>query len=199
MPRKKRICLPELTYHATSRCIEKKPLMKNDKMKDLMIFVVKAAGTKYSFELVGYAIMDNHFHIFIRTVNGGENISRIMQYIKSQFARRYNKIMRRSGPFWNERFGDNIIEFTKNPAFTFFWVLSYINYNPVRSRYVNNPCDYKYSSINCYLDEKHVSPLKVTLHKYFLDLGATFKERVKLFLEYDDMYRRRIFPDYIFE
>jgi putative transposase len=191
--------MPELTYHATSRCIDKKPLMESDNIKDLMLSVLNMTLAKYSFELVDYAIMDNHFHFYIRTLKDGESISRIMQFIKAQFALRYNKLMKRSGPFWNERFGDTIIEFTRDPVYTFFWILLYIEYNPVRSHYVADPRNYNYSSINCYLDEKHVSPVKVTLHKYFIELGETFKERVNKLLQYEEMYRKRIFPNCVFD
>ena len=142
--------------------------------------------------------MDNHFHFFIKTLKDGEDISRIMQFIKSQFARRYNRMVNRSGPFWNERFGDTIVELTPDPPTTFFNILLYIGYNPVRSHYVADPRDYPYSSFKCYLDETYPSPVKITLHEYFLKLGDTFKERVKKFLVYEDRYRKRIFPDTLF-
>jgi putative transposase len=198
MPRQLRICIQEATYHATSRCIEKKPLMKPIKMKELMLRVLNMAMEKYQFELISYAIMDNHFHFFIQTLNEGENISRIMQFIKSQFARRYNRAVNRTGPFWNERFSDTIVERTVDPPTTFFNILLYIGYNPVRSNYVSDPRDYSYSSFKCYLDEAYSPPVKITLHEYFLQLGDTFKERVRLFLLLEERYRKRIFPESLF-
>ncbi len=168
-------------------------------MKDLMISVLNLAIQTYQFDLVNYAIMDNHFHFNIKTRKGGESISRIMQFIKSQYARRYNRLMHRTGPFWNERFADTIIEFTREPVFYFFYILMYIAYNPVRSRTVADPRKYPYSGINCYLDEHYVSPVPITLHEYFLKLGNTFKQRVQKLLEYEEMYRKRIVRDYLFE
>ncbi len=172
--------------------------MGSPKMKTLMIDVLNLALEKYHFELIGYTIMDNHFHLYIKTVTYGENISRIMQFIKSQFARRYNRMMNRTGPFWNERFYDVITELTPNPRETFFNTILYLGYNPVRSGVVNDPRDYPYSSINKYLDENHLSPVKLTLHEYFLELGTTFKECANRFLVYEDMYRRRIFNESLF-
>jgi putative transposase len=198
MSRPYRIRMQELTYHTHSRCIEKKPLMKSTKMKKLMLHVLNITMEKYNFELITFTIMDNHFHFFIRTLKDGEDISRIMQFIKSQFARRYNRIMNRSGPFWNERFGDTIVELTSDPPTTFFTILLYIGYNPVRSHYVVDPRDYPYSSFKCYLDESYISPVKITLHEYFLKLGNTFRERVNKFLIYEDRYRKRIFSDTLF-
>jgi putative transposase len=198
MPRKLRICIPETTCHATSRCIEKKPLMRTKKMKELMLAVLNRALKKYDFELISYSIMDNHFHFYIRTLKDGETISRIMQFIKSQFARRYNRMMNRTGPFWNERFSDTIIERTENPEQTFWHVFMYIGYNPVRSKYVTDPRKYSYGSFNAYLDETYVPPVPITLHEYFLKLGSTFEERVKKLLEYEELYRKRVFPEGIF-
>ncbi len=198
MARKRRICIPETTCHTMSRCIEKKPLMKSNIMKDLMVEVILLTLEKYDFEMIEYVIMDNHFHFYIRTLRNGESISRIMQFIKSQFARRYNKLMNRTGPFWNERFSDTIIELTENPEQTFWHVFMYIAYNPVRSNYVDDPRQYFYGSIKSYLDEKYISPVPITLHKLFLKLGANFEARVKKLLEYEDLYRKRIFPQEIF-
>jgi putative transposase len=199
MPRKLRICLEEVTYHTMSRCIEKKTLMRHNKIKDLMIYVLNSALEKYDFDLIEYVIMDNHFHFYVKTKKNGQNISRIMQFIKSQFARQYNRMMNRTGPFWNERFSDTIIELNHDPRKLFFLILEYIGFNPVRSCYVNDPRDYKYSSYKCYFDENYKSPIKITLHQYFLELGNTFKERVMKLLEYEEIYRKRLFPDCLFQ
>jgi putative transposase len=198
MPRKPRICIHQATHHTTSRCIEKKSLMKSNKVKELMLQVLNLTMKKYHFNLISYTIMDNHFHFFIKTLDEGENISRIMQFIKSQFARRYNRMMDRTGPFWNERFSDTIIELTTDPPSTFFNILLYIGYNPVRSNYIADPRDYAYSSFKCYIDESHSPPVKITFHEYFLQLGDTFKERANIFLLLEEKYRKRIFPESLF-
>lgn len=190
MGRELRIRMPEITYHVTSRCIDKNPLMKPAYMKDLMLSVLSMALEKYNFELSAYTIMDNHFHFLIRTIQDGDDISRIMQFIKSQFARRYNRLMNRIGPFWNERFSDRIIESSDYPVVTFNNTLFYMAYNPVLSGYVKDPRDYKYSSFNCYLDENYISPIKITLHHYFLSYGATFKECVKVLLDLECQYKK---------
>ena len=198
MSRNRRTCMPGITYHTISRCIETRPLMRPKTMKNLMIIVLNKTMEKYTFQIIAYTIMDNHFHFFIRTVQDGETISRIMQYIKSQFARRFNQMTGRTGPFWNERFKDTMIEFSRDPIKLFFIILFYILYNPVRSKLVKDPRLYSYGSINAYLDENYRSPVRITHHSYFIALGNTFKERVEKFLELEDMYRKRLFPDVLF-
>ena len=193
-----RRCEPNLTYHTYSRCIDKSNLMKPDRMKDLMIKVMNMALEKYRFELLSYVIMHNHFHFFIGTLEGGPSISRIMQIIKAQYALKYNKMMGRSGPFWNERFGHTIVEESDNPETVFNYINCYIINNPVRANYVTDARNYKYGCIHFYLDENHDQPVKLTYHKYFLSLGADFKERVRKFLDFEEYFRKRIFPECIF-
>ena len=65
-------------------------------------------------------------------------------------------------------------------------------YNPVRKEFVLDPRDYKWGSINFYLDHKYTCRVEIVLHEHFLSLGDTFEEQVKEFLVYEDAYRRRL-------
>ena len=166
--------------------------MERDIVKDLFVQVIQMAQEKYQFELNKFIPMDNHFHFIIRTLNDEHTISKIIQYIKSVFARKYNRIMNRTGPVWNERFKSKIVEEAKKPRVYFVTLLWYIAYNPVRKGIVSDPRDYKYSSINSYLDENYICMVKITFHPFYLDLGSTFEERRRILLEYEDRYLRRI-------
>jgi len=121
-----------------------------------------------------------------------------MQFIKSQFARRYNRMMDRTGPFWNERFTNLIVEQTADPIQTFWNVFMYVEYNPVKSKYVADPRRYPYGGFRAYVDRDYVPPVPVTLSEYFQKLGDTFEERVAKLLEYEERYRKRIFPESLF-
>jgi putative transposase len=183
MSNKIRRCEPNLTYHTYSRCADKLTLMKQARMKELMLKVIKMAQSKYDFELMSYAIMDNHFHFMIRTIEGGAPISSIMQFIKAQYALKFNKLMGRSGPFWNERYGDTIIEEQESPAEAFNEINCYIVNNPVKANYVIKPEKYRYSSIHFYIRGNYTPPVKLTFHEFYLLLGSTFQERAERFLE----------------
>jgi putative transposase len=192
MPRPKRVRKPNLTYHIYSRCIEWRNMMKEDRFKDIMISILQKTQERYRFELIFYEIMDDHFHLIIKTLKKGPSISRIMQYIKARFAERYNREVGRIGPFWNERFKDIIIDFLENPVNFLLWLLWHLAINPVRNKRINDPRDYKYGSIKCYLDEDYNSPVKITLHDFFNNLANSFKERVSKFQFFEDAYRRRL-------
>lgn len=192
MARPNRTCEPNLTYHVYSRCIELKRLIQSALLKEIMLGILEKTQKKYNFELIAYEIMDNHFHFIIRTLPGEADISRILQYIKSRFAETYNKRYNRKGPFWNERFCDQIIEYAEKPIQYLLWLLWYLAFNPVRKNMVRNPRESRFGSINAYLDETHAGRIKITLHSYFLQLGETFQERMRAFLWFEDAYRRRL-------
>jgi len=186
-----RTCAPGLNYHTMSRCIELKSLMEEDFMKELALDALKRAQDKYSFNCIAYGVLDNHFHFLIETVEEGPTISRIMQYVKARIAEGYNKTMNRTGPFWNERFKDVIVEEQENPMQYALWLIWYIAFNAVKAGKCSDPRDYKYSSIMHYLVDGLKSKVKIVRHRYFEELGNTFAERVQKFLFYEEAYRKR--------
>jgi len=191
MARPLRKCEPNLTYHIYSRCIEKRFMIEDDSLKEMLIKIIIQTQKKYVFNLISYEIMDNHFHFIIQTVDGGATISRIMQYVKARFAERFNKLHQRTGPFWNERFSDIIINNASKPVQYLLWLLWYLAFNPVRAKKISNPRDYRYGCIRYYLDDNFIPPVTISYHEYFLALGSTFKEQVCAFLSYEESYIRR--------
>lgn len=198
MAKPPRKILQDATYHVYTRCIELKNHLSQDYIKDVAIDVLNNALEIYSFELVHFEFVENHMHLLIRTRYGGETISRIMQYIKARIAEKFNRLHNRTGPFWNERFGSEIIEDSENPLEYFCWLLWYIAYNPVRKRVINDPRESKYGTINAYLDENYVPKVKITMHQLFLGLGKNFRERVRCILEYEEIYKNYLAGKYKF-
>lgn len=172
------------TYHTTSRMIECRNLMEDDAIKALLEYCIEMAQEKYDFHLINYQIMDNHLHLLIKTVEGGATISRIMQYIKSQFARRLNKLLKRIGPVWNERFKDSIVEISDNPRQYFFNLIWYFANNPVKAGKIKSPFISYYGGSQAYFDKTFKSNLKLTLHHFFLELGEKFEDCSSLLLSY---------------
>ncbi|MEW6526684.1 MAG: transposase [Spirochaetota bacterium] len=191
MARKLRVQMPGLTYHITSRCIEWRNMLEEEYFKACFVEILRRAKEKYPFKLIAYCIMDNHIHLVIHTVDDGAPIGRIMQYIKARFAELYNKVTGRTGPFWNERYKDSIIQFAKDGFHYLLWLLWYLAYNPVRKNLCSDPTTYHYSSIKAYLQEDADVGVPIDHHDYFVQLGETFAKRVASFMHYDAIYRKR--------
>jgi putative transposase len=192
MPRKLVSIRENTTYHVWTRCLKQSPLMGNEYFRALLLEVINQTQKKYSFELNQFEIVDNHIHLIIYTLPGQATISRIMQYIKSRFAEKYNKITGNIGPVWNERYKYSIIEDSKDPRRYLLWLLWYLAFNSVRKKFVTDPRNYFFGGIKSYLSRNHKPPVKVTLHKFFLELADNYKDRLKVLLAYEDAYRKRL-------
>jgi REP element-mobilizing transposase RayT len=179
-----------MTYHCQSRCVELRDLFASRLARNIAISVIKKTLEKYSFELIFLEFVENHFHLIIRTVDDGETVSRIMQYIKSRIAERYNFKVGRTGPFWNERFKSDIIEEYENPQKALLYLIWKISYNLVRKGVIRNPRESEYGTIRVYLEKNYIPKVKITLHKLFLTLGQSFEECVKAFLPFEQLYLR---------
>ncbi|MCP4135629.1 MAG: hypothetical protein GY754_31970 [bacterium] len=212
MAHPKRTCEAGLTYHTWSRCRQWKRLMKDNKVKHLLVRILKDAQVKFEFELCAFAILDEHFHFIIKTVNEHDTISLIMQNIKVRLARNWNIMNNEIGPFFNERFGSRIIDDSDVPEFDLNWLLWYIAYNPVKKEIKENPKvgrkklkkekgifldprDYEFNSINAYLNKDYESPVEITLHPFFIELGKTPEERMERFLRLESLYKEKLYLD----
>ena len=192
MPRPMRKIIQGVTYHCYTRCHGKRDLLRSSYGRRFFIEAVNMCQEKYRFDLVAAEIVSNHIHLVIKTVEDEETISRIMQYIKARIGEKYNRSRGESGPFWNERFGSTIIEESDDPEQYLLWLLWYIGYNPVRKGQSPDPRKNSIGFINCYLNREHISPVEIRLHEYFHKLGDTFDDCVLRFLEYEEMYLKRI-------
>jgi len=92
------------------------------------------------FELYGYCLLDNHFHLLIRPK--GASISRIMQSLLVSHTHRYHKHHRSAGHVWQGRFKSPVIQNDEH----LLTVLRYIEANPLRARIVRRAEQYPWSS-----------------------------------------------------
>ncbi len=158
---------PGQTHHVYSRCINREVMMNSRKMKKMFMVILKKAQEKYKFDLNAFAIMPDHFHFMITTLFKGATLDRIMQYIKSKFAIRYNKVHNRTGPVWNGRYKDKVIEYAKKAARYINNLIVYFGNNPVKAGLAKEPEEYKYSSYNKYMNGKYDLPIEIKIHPLF--------------------------------
>ena len=82
-------------------------------IKKLLINVIEFAKESYDFVCYHYSINNNEMSLIIKPGKKG-NISKIMQFIKSAFAKLYNKLTDGTGHVWRQRFKSRIIKYIKN-------------------------------------------------------------------------------------
>ena len=87
-----------------------------------------------AYELIAFCIMSNHFHVVFRlceydSVGKPVSLDRIMHSIKSFTANRCNKVLNRTGHFWEHESYDRLIRDQNELYHTIQYVLN----NPVKA------------------------------------------------------------------
>jgi putative transposase len=106
------------------------------------------------YDLAAYCIMPNHVHVVFGIGDHGifetieqthtlsdKKISQIMHSLKGYTSKEANRILGRSGPFWEDESYDHVIQ----NDYELERIVSYILDNPVKSGLVENREDWKWS------------------------------------------------------
>lgn len=169
MARKRRQLKKGADYHVTATINRREEIFKEKQFKQLFLQVVKDAKKKYKFSLKNFCIMDDHLHLIIKPLKK-ESLSRIMQWILSVFAVRFNKKMGYEGHVWKARFYSKIIHSIKQLINTF----RYITENPVIGGIVKNAVDHDLNGI------------WFLIHEQYAILTKPEGELIKIVQEYRD-------------
>ncbi|MBI9103744.1 MAG: transposase [Spirochaetales bacterium] len=129
-------------YHVVARANRGEFIMNTSDMKELFLEVLTKAKGKYGFILKHFCIMSNHIHLLIEPV-GDTDLSRLMQWILSVFAARFNRFFGLNGHVWYDRFKSKIIE----SLVQFLKTFQYISDNPVKAGLCTNIRDYEFCGL----------------------------------------------------
>jgi len=129
-------------YHITARSNRGEFILQSNRLKEEFLGVLERAKDKFDFKLKHFCIMSNHIHLLIQPKENTD-ISRIMQWILSVFAIRFNKIFGYKGHVWYDRFKSKII-YTLNQLRKVF---EYISLNPVKAHLSETVFDYSFSAV----------------------------------------------------
>ncbi len=102
MARKSRIHYKGAFYHVIVRGNNKHYVFQADEMKKIHLKKIKKYIEKYDCKLYAYVIMDNHAHLLIEVSD--IPLSKPMQLIQQTFTQHYNKINKRTGHVFEQRY-----------------------------------------------------------------------------------------------
>jgi putative transposase len=108
----------------------------------MFLDLLQIAKKKFPFKLWNFTVMDNHIHFLIRP-DDGISLSKIMQWIKCNFAKKWNKKHHTKGHLWGERFFSRIIRDERD----FTEVSEYIDNNPVKANMVKEAASWKFGGL----------------------------------------------------
>jgi putative transposase len=97
----------------------------------LFLEFVGKAKEKYAFSLLNFTILDTTIHLIIKP-DDGVSLSTLMQWLKTNFSKAWNKRHNTSGHLWGERFQSRIIESEEELE----RVMAFIDEKPVEEKLV---------------------------------------------------------------
>lgn len=131
-------------YHVLSRGNERCNIVADDKDRNLFLDTVGEMSQRFEVDICTYVLMDNHYHLLIRTRRA--NLSRSMQWLGATYTKRFNLRHFRSGHLFQGRFKNMLVQ---NEAYL-LQLSYYIHRNPVRAGMVKRLSSYKWSSYRAY-------------------------------------------------
>jgi REP element-mobilizing transposase RayT len=102
----------------------------------------------WGIEVFAYCLMDNHYHLCVRTPRG--NLSRVMRHVDGIYTQRFNRHHRRDGTLFRGRYRAILIDADEYLAA----VVRYIHLNAVEAGMVKMPEDYLRASHRYYVQAR---------------------------------------------
>ena len=214
MPRTSRLIVAEekAVYHVMSRtALDGFPI--KDVEKDFMLDLIKRFATLYFSEILGFCLMDNHFHLLVKMIPGHDFTDEDIQRRFELFYGESREFSQGQLPYWREKLS-SLSEFIREIKVGFaryynrrhnrrgyFWgdrfksvivdkgetlvnCLAYIDLNPLRAGIVDRPEEYRWNSIGYHLQTENKDGFLST------DFGLkeisvkTKKERIRRYRRY---------------
>ncbi|MDY6821164.1 MAG: transposase [Deferribacterota bacterium] len=143
------------------------------KLRDKNTFISKydLNSKKLVVDIIAYCIMPTHIHLVLKQlVDNGIFI--FLRKLLNSYTRYYNIKNERSGPLWQGRFKNVLVDSNEQ----LLHLTRYVHLNPTTAGIVKNPEDWPYSS---YLEYLNISNDKICNYYKYLDIDMKdYKEFV---------------------
>lgn len=126
MARPLRVQYEDAYYHVTCRGNARQEIYARDSDRSTFLDLLKRSSEIYQVEVLGYVLMENHFHMLLKTPLA--NLQEFMRQFNISYTAYYNRMYNKSGHLYQGRYkaflidGDHYLQ----------EVSRYIHLNPVR-------------------------------------------------------------------
>lgn len=148
MARPLRLAFEDATYHITTRGNRRESIFYSDKDKSVFLEKMNETFNKYSFTCYSYCLMDNHYHLFIKTPLA--NISEGMHYLNASYTNWFKAEHEIVGVIFQGRYRSILVDEDSYGL----KLSAYIHLNPLRAGIVTEIEGYRWSSYLDYLRKK---------------------------------------------
>jgi REP element-mobilizing transposase RayT len=108
MPRAPRLDFPGALHHVIVRGIERRKIFRSDRDRKLFLDRLASLVVQSRAALYAWALMPNHAHALLRT--GNFPLSRLVQSWLAPYVGTFNRIHRRAGHLFQNRFKSILVE-----------------------------------------------------------------------------------------
>lgn len=140
MARKKRNFMAQCYYHIYNRGNNKNIVFRQSEDKEIFIKNLYAYSRRFDIEIISYCIMQNHYHLIIKTGARPQDVSILMHDFTTKFCTYLNKKYNNVGHVFQGRYKAKFIKSESN----LLRVKLYLKKNPEKAGYVKNYEDYKW-------------------------------------------------------
>ncbi len=146
MARSTRWAIANGLYHVMNRGVEKRDIVMDDVDRREWMRLLDRVARRCEWRVFAYVLLDNHFHLFIRTPNADLSVG--MHDLQSGYATLFNQRHSRVGSLFQGRFKSVLVEDEGHA-----WVLSrYVHLNPIRANRARDPAAFRWSSYRIFLN-----------------------------------------------
>ena len=154
MARPLRLSFEHAVYHITARGNRREPIFYDDKDRKIFLDKINDTLLKYSFICFAYCLMDNHYHLFLRTIH--PNISEGMHYLNTSYTNWFKARHKIVGVLFQGRYKSLIVDENSYGVH----LSAYIHLNPLRAGIVKDLREYPWSSYLTYVGDA-ASPVEL--------------------------------------
>lgn len=145
MARPLRLSFENAVYHITARGNRREDIFHSDEDRRIFLDKINETLLKYSFVCFAYCLMDNHYHLFLRTLH--PNISEGMHYLNTSYTNWFKARHKITGVLFQGRYKSLIVDEDRYGVH----LSAYIHLNPYRAGIVEDLRDYPWSSYHYYI------------------------------------------------
>lgn len=190
MGRKPRIEYRGATYHIIQRGNNREYIFRDINSKKYVLEITREYKTSMNFFIYGYVLMDNHYHMIIKTID--VPLQKIMHRINNRYSKYYNSVNGRTGHVFQNRYKAILVKDDKY----LLSLLRYIHQNPVKAQICRNIREYIWSSDSAYRKniQNHLTDINFILNMF----SSNRKKALQLyhnFMENEELEDELIFEE----
>jgi putative transposase len=147
--------VPGLPHHVTQRGNRREPIFLQAGDQEFYLRTLADQTRRHEVECWAYCLMPNHVHLIL-TPQRDDGLARAVGETHRRYTSYINDRHRLSGHLFQGRFAS----FAMDDGY-FLRALAYVSLNPVRAELVDQPEDWRWSSVRAHLDGRDDSVVRV--------------------------------------